>query len=147
MKLQQNDNRFLLEIRRRNCYFLSLHYYIASLTKNKFDFNDINNNYYQFVSLGYMKSNCYILNPCRILSFFGVKRGICFEDKYYKCLKDEFEISEVKIKNIVVSHFMATNNTEVLYDSLYLKDGGQEYLLKSKCVFKKYNLLHICIYC
>ncbi|ETZ17703.1 hypothetical protein BDCR2A_01370 [Borrelia duttonii CR2A] len=136
MKLQQNDNRFLLEIRRWGCYFLSLHYYIASLTKNEFDFNDINNNYYQFIRLGYMRINCYILNPCRILSFFGVKRDVRVEDKDYKCLKDEFEISEVKIRNNIGSHFMATNNIEVLYDSLFLKDRGQEYHLKSKRIFR-----------
>ncbi|ETZ17749.1 hypothetical protein BDCR2A_01340 [Borrelia duttonii CR2A] len=94
-----------------------------------------------------MRTNFYILNLCDILSFFSVKRDVRVEDKDYKRLKDEFKISEVKIKNNIGSHFMATNNTEVLYDSLYLKDGGQEYLLKSKCVFKIYNLLHICIYC
>ncbi|WP_024654539.1 DUF261 domain-containing protein [Borrelia hispanica] len=137
MKLRQTDNRFIEEIRRWGCYFLSLHYYISSLTKNKFDFNDINNNYYQFVSLGYMRINCYILNPCRILSVFGIKRDVRIEDKSYKCLKDEFEISEVNIKNIAGAHFMATNNTEVLYDPLYLKDRGQEYHLKSKSIFRK----------
>ncbi|WP_232212768.1 DUF261 family protein (plasmid) [Borrelia recurrentis] len=103
MKLQQNDNRFLLEIRRWGCYFLSLHYYISSLTKNEFDFNDINN-YYQLVRLDYMRINCYIVNPCRILSFFVIKRDVRVEDKDYKCLKDEFEISEVKIRNNIGSH-------------------------------------------
>ncbi|AHH07142.1 Hypothetical protein BCD_1076 (plasmid) [Borrelia crocidurae DOU] len=32
---------------------------------------------------------------------------------------------------------MATNNTEVLYDPLFLKDRGQEYHLKSKRIFGK----------
>ncbi|AHH07742.1 Hypothetical protein BCD_1676 (plasmid) [Borrelia crocidurae DOU] len=45
-----------------------------------------------------MRINCYILNLCSILSFFGIKRDVRVEDKDYKCLKDEFEISEVKIK-------------------------------------------------
>ncbi|WP_232212787.1 DUF261 family protein (plasmid) [Borrelia recurrentis] len=50
-----------------------------------------------------------------------MKRDVRVEDKDYKCLKDEFEISEVKIKNTVGSYFMATNNTEVLYDPLFFK--------------------------
>ncbi|WP_232212778.1 DUF261 family protein (plasmid) [Borrelia recurrentis] len=84
----------------------------------------MNDNYYQFVSLGYMRINYYILNPCRILSFFVIKRDVSVEDKDYKCLKDEFEIREVNIKNTLGSHFMSTNNTEVLYDPLFLKDRG-----------------------
>ncbi|WP_241766211.1 DUF261 family protein [Borrelia crocidurae] len=51
-----------------------------------------------------------------------MKRDVRVEDQDYKCLKDEFEISEVNIKNNIGSYFMATNNTEVLYDPLFLKD-------------------------
>ncbi|ETZ17486.1 hypothetical protein BDCR2A_01585 [Borrelia duttonii CR2A] len=97
-----------------------------------------------------MRINCYILNLCRILSFFGIKRDVRVEDKDYKYLKDEFEISEVKIKNNIGSHFMATNNTEVLYDPLFLKDRGKiedkNIILNLSVYLEKYNLLHICIY-
>ncbi|AHH07949.1 Hypothetical protein BCD_1883 (plasmid) [Borrelia crocidurae DOU] len=51
-----------------------------------------------------MRTNFYILNLCGILSFFSIKKDVRVEDKDYKRLKDEFEISEVKIKNNIRSH-------------------------------------------
>ncbi|UPA12550.1 DUF261 domain-containing protein [Borrelia venezuelensis] len=135
MRVYQSDSRLVVEIQKWGCYLLSLHYYVSMFTEQNFEFYDINDNYHKFINLGYIKDNCYILNPCKILNYFRIKRCVRYENQHYRCSSGEFEISEVRIKNTPGSHFMATNNTSVLYDSLKLKERGREYHLKSKRVF------------
>ncbi|AHH05539.1 Hypothetical protein BOM_1306 (plasmid) [Borrelia miyamotoi FR64b] len=47
-------------------------------------------------------------------------------------------MSEVKIDRIAGSHFIATNNSIVLYDSLKLKDRGTPYHVTSRRIFRKH---------
>ncbi|AHH11746.1 DUF261 family protein (plasmid) [Borrelia coriaceae] len=137
MCVKQDDSKLVLQIQRWGCYFLSLHYYIANFKKLQFSINDINVNYHKFVDLGYMKCNCFILNPCKILKYYGINSDVRWEHHSYKCKLNEFEISEVKIKGIQGYHFMATNNSLVCYDSLCLDGKGKEYQVTSKRVFNK----------
>ncbi|BDU63463.1 hypothetical protein BOFE_10030 (plasmid) [Candidatus Borrelia fainii] len=137
MQIKQNNPNLILEIQEWGCYFLSLHYYIEKFKKFRFSISDINNNYHTFVKLGYMRSNCYILNPCAVLGRFNINTSIRWEAPTYICLDSEFEVSEVKIKGVPGYHFMATNNGVVLYDSLEFEDRGREYTLTSKRIFKQ----------
>ncbi|ANA43834.1 DUF261 domain-containing protein [Borrelia hermsii] len=138
MKITQNNPKLILEIRQWGCYFLCLHYYIEQFKKLQFSISDINNNYHKFVGLGYIKSNCYILNPCSILQNFGIKTSVRWISHSYRCASHEFEISEVKIKGVSGYHFIATNDSRVLYDSLMLKERGVEYQITSRRVFRKH---------
>ncbi|WP_434757541.1 DUF261 family protein (plasmid) [Borrelia puertoricensis] len=138
MKITQNNPNLVSAIRQWGCYFLSLHYYIERYKKLQFSVLDINKNYHNFVKLGYIRSNCYILNPCAVLKNFDISTSVRWEGLEYKCLDHEFEISEVKIKNTPGYHFIATNLSSVLYDSLALKERGVEYEITSRRIFKKY---------
>ncbi|AOW96175.1 DUF261 family protein [Borrelia miyamotoi] len=139
MNINQNDLRLKLEIQKFGCYLLCLHYYIETHNKNlRFNTFDINDNYHKFVNLGYIKNNCFILNPCRILAHYGIKSDVRWEYKNYVSKSNEFEVSEVKLDKAFGSHFIATNNSEVLYDSLKLKEKGTPYQVTSKRIFRKY---------
>ncbi|WP_215538233.1 DUF261 family protein, partial [Borreliella bavariensis] len=50
--------------------------------------------------------------------------------------ENEFEISEVKIAGVNGSHFLATKDKEILYDSLDLKLNGKIFKATSKRIFK-----------
>ncbi|AHH09991.1 Hypothetical protein BPA_0036400 (plasmid) [Borrelia parkeri SLO] len=138
MKITQNHPNLISAVRQWGCYFLSLHYYIEKYKKLQFSVLDINKNYHNFVKLGYMRNNCYILAPIGIFQNFGISTSVRWEGSAYRCLDGEFEISEVKIKNTPGYYFIATNESSVLYDSLTLKDRGVEYEIISRRIFKKY---------
>nr|WP_025407125.1 DUF261 family protein [Borrelia hermsii] len=138
MKITQNNPNLILAVRQWGCYFLCIHYYIGNFKKLQFSVNDINKNYHNFVKSGCMRSNCYILNPCAVLRRFDISTSVRWENYAYRCLNGEFEMSEVKIKGVLGYHFMATNVSFVLYDSLTLKDRGVEYEITSRRIFKKY---------
>ncbi|WP_346313305.1 DUF261 family protein [Borrelia miyamotoi] len=139
MNIKQNDPKLKQEIQKFGCYLLCLHYYISNHIKTlEFTISDINYNYNKFVNLGYIKSNCFILNPCRILAHYGIKSDVRWEYKNYVSKSNEFEVSEVKLDKAFGSHFIATNNSEVLYDSLKLKEKGTPYQVTSKRIFRKY---------
>ncbi|UPA18528.1 DUF261 domain-containing protein [Borrelia puertoricensis] len=137
MRITQNNPNLVSEVRQWGCYFLSLHYYVSVFKKLQFSVLDINRNYHNFVKSGCMRSNCYILNPCAVLRRFDISASVRWEGPAYRCLDGEFEISEVKIKNTPGYHFIATNLSSVLYDSLSLKERGREYNVTSKRVFRK----------
>ncbi|WP_434757222.1 DUF261 domain-containing protein (plasmid) [Borrelia puertoricensis] len=137
MKITQNNPNLVSEVRQWGCYFLSLHYYVSVFKKLQFSVLDINRNYHNFVKSGCMRSNCYILNPCAVLRRFDISASVRWEGPAYRCLDGEFEISEVKIKNTPGYHFIATNSSSVLYDSLSLRERGREYNVTSKRVFRK----------
>lgn len=91
MRIYQSDSRLLFEIQKWGYYLLSLHYYVSLFTEKNFEFYDINDNYHKFINLGYIKGNCYILNPCKILNHFGITRDVRFENKYYRCNSNELK--------------------------------------------------------
>lgn len=138
MNIIQQDHKLKLEIQKFGCYLLSLHYYISKFKTLEFTVSDINNNYYKFINLGYIKSNCFIVNPCKILMYYGIKSDVRWECNTYISKAGEFEISEVKIKNVIGTHFIATSNFTVLYDSLRLKEKGTPYHITSKRIFIKH---------
>ncbi|AOW96132.1 DUF261 family protein [Borrelia miyamotoi] len=138
MNIKQNEPKLKKEIQKFGCYLLCLHYYISKFKTLEFTISDINYNYNKFVNLGYIKSNCFILNPCRILAHYGIKSDVRWEYKNYVSKSNEFEVSEVKLDKAFGSHFIATNNSEVLYDSLKLKEKGTPYQVTSKRIFRKY---------
>ncbi|AYE37069.1 hypothetical protein DB313_06080 (plasmid) [Borrelia turcica IST7] len=122
----RQDNRQLIScIGKWGCYFLCLHYFISVFKGIEFTVSDININYGKFVCMELIRSNCYILDPCRILKAYGLATSV----------RREFEISEVKIKDLAGYHFMATKNSSVLYDSLALKERGTSYSITSKRIF------------
>ncbi|WP_434757163.1 DUF261 domain-containing protein (plasmid) [Borrelia puertoricensis] len=137
MRITQNNPNLVSEVRQWGCYFLSLHYYVSVFKKLQFSVLDINRNYHNFVKSGCMRSNCYILNPCAVLRRFDISASVRWEGPAYRCLDGEFEISEVKIKNTPGYHFIATDSSSVLYDSLSLRERGREYNVTSKRVFRK----------
>ncbi|WP_434757193.1 DUF261 domain-containing protein (plasmid) [Borrelia puertoricensis] len=137
MRITQNNPNLVSAVRQWGCYFLSLHYYVSVFKKLQFSVLDINRNYHNFVKSGCMRSNCYILNPCAVLRRFDISASVRWEGPAYRCLDGEFEISEVKIKNTPGYHFIATDSSSVLYDSLSLRERGREYNVTSKRVFRK----------
>ncbi|WP_422850483.1 DUF261 family protein, partial [Borreliella afzelii] len=89
-----------------------------------------------FLGLGYIKSNCFIKDPCMILNYYGIKTSVRYESFGYFATANEFEISEVKIAGVNGSHFIATKEKEILYDSLDLKLNGKIFKVTSKRIFK-----------
>ncbi|WP_210365409.1 DUF261 domain-containing protein [Borreliella valaisiana] len=135
-KIKQSNKALHLEIQRWGCYFLCLHYYVSVFKKLEFTIYDINAAYYRFLGFGHIKSNCFILNPCMILNYYGIKSSVRYESFGYFGAVNEFEISEVKIKSVDGSHFIATKEQEILYDSLDLKPRGKVFRVTSKRIFK-----------
>ncbi|WP_418456570.1 DUF261 domain-containing protein [Borreliella lusitaniae] len=135
-KIKQNNRSLLLEIQRWGCYFLCLHYYVSVLKKLEFSVYDINGAYHRFLGLGYIGNNCFIKNPCMILNYYGIKSSGRYESFSYFKASNEFEISEVKIRGVNGFHFIATQDQEILYDSLDLKPRGKEFRVTSKRIFK-----------
>ncbi|WP_418905493.1 DUF261 domain-containing protein (plasmid) [Borreliella turdi] len=135
-KIQQNNRSLRGEIQRWGCYFLCLHYYISVFKKPEFTVFGINSAYYRFLELGYIKSNCFIKDPCMILNYYGIRTSVRYEA--FSCFgaTNEFEISEVNITGVNGTHFIATKEQEILYDSLDLKPRGKVFKLVSKRIFK-----------
>ncbi len=71
-----------------------------------------------------------------ILNYYGIKSSVRYESFGYFGAVNEFEISEVKIKSVDGSHFIATKEQEILYDSLDLKPRGKVFRVTSKRIFK-----------
>ncbi len=92
--------------------------------------------YRRFLGLGYIKSNCFIKNPCMILNYHGIRTSVRYESFGYFAAENKFEISEVKIADVNGSHFIATKEKEILYDSLDLKRNGKIFKVASKRIFK-----------
>ncbi len=84
----------------------------------------------------YPLSNCFIKNPCMILNYYGIRTSVRYESFGYFAAENEFEISEVKIAGVNGSHFLATKEKEILYDSLDLKLNGKIFKVTSKRIFK-----------
>ncbi|WP_418906382.1 DUF261 domain-containing protein [Borreliella tanukii] len=135
-KIKQSNNGLLTEIQKWGCYFLCLHYYTSLFKKLEFNVFDINASYYRFLGLGYIRSNCFIKDPCMILNYYGIRSSARYETSRYFGTANEFEISEVKIKGVAGFHFIATKEQEILYDSLDLKPRGKEFKVTSKRIFK-----------
>ncbi|WP_330529089.1 DUF261 domain-containing protein [Borreliella valaisiana] len=135
-KIKQSNKGLLVEIQKWGCYFLCLHYYTSLFKKLEFNAFDINAAYYRFLGLDYIRSNCFIKNPCLILNYYGIRSIARYETFSYFGAANEFEISEVKIKGVNRFHFIATKEQEILYDSLDLKPLGKEFKVTSKRIFK-----------
>ncbi|WP_418909534.1 DUF261 domain-containing protein (plasmid) [Borreliella sinica] len=135
-KIKQSNKGLIVEIQKWGCYFLCLHYYASVLKKIEFDVFDINAAYYRFLGLDYIRSNCFIKNPCMILNYYGIRSSVRYEAFNYFGTANEFEISEVKIKGVAGFHFIATERQEILYDSLNLKPRGKEFKVTSKRIFR-----------
>lgn len=103
-----------------------------------FDFKakDINLNYRRFLQLGYIRNDCYILNPCKILGFYKIFSRARYEGPLYLPVEGkEFEITEIKLKDQSFTHFIAIDKSKVLYDSLDLKSKGKKFEIISKRIF------------
>ncbi|WP_434757434.1 DUF261 family protein [Borrelia puertoricensis] len=50
----------------------------------RFNINDINKKYHNFVKLGYIRSNCYVLSPCSILQSFDLKTSMLWKSHIYR---------------------------------------------------------------
>ncbi|WP_418457472.1 DUF261 domain-containing protein [Borreliella andersonii] len=135
-KIKQNNRSLRPEIQKWGCYFLCLHYYTSLFKKLEFYVYDINAAYYRFLGLDYIKSNCFIKNPCLILNYYGIRSSVRYESLNYLGVLNEFEISEVKIDKVNGYHFIATKDKEILYDSLDLKPRGKIFKVTSKRIFK-----------
>ncbi|EEF83993.1 DUF261 domain-containing protein [Borreliella spielmanii] len=135
-KIKQNNRSLLGEIQRWGCYFLCLHYYTSVFKNIEFNAFGINVAYRRFLGLGYIKSNCFIKDPCMILNYYGIRTSVRYESFGYFAAANEFEISEVKIAGVNGSHFIATKEKEILYDSLDLKLNGKIFKVTSKRIFK-----------
>ncbi|ACM10369.1 hypothetical protein BBU72A_S0016 (plasmid) [Borreliella burgdorferi 72a] len=116
---------------------MCLQYYTSLFKKLEFNAYEINAGYYKFIGLGYIKSNFFILNPCIILNYYGIRSSVRHESlNYLVGNANEFEISEVKIGKVNRYHFIATKNKEILYDSIDLKPRGKVFKVTSKRIFK-----------
>ncbi|XPC98135.1 DUF261 domain-containing protein (plasmid) [Borreliella japonica] len=135
-KIKQKNKSLLGEIQRWGCYFLCLHYYTSLLKNLEFNVFGINLAYRRFLGLGYIKKNCFINDPCMILNYYGIRTSVRYESSNYFVAANEFEISEVKIEGVNGSHFIATKEKEILYDSLDLKLNGKIFKATSKRIFK-----------
>ncbi len=71
-----------------------------------------------------------------ILNYYGIRTSVRYESFGYFGAANELEISEVKIIGVNGSHFLATKEQEILYDSLDLKPRGKVFKLVSKRIFK-----------
>ncbi|WP_215535948.1 DUF261 domain-containing protein [Borreliella bavariensis] len=134
--MKQNNRSLLGEIQRWGCYCLCLHYYTSVFKNIEFNAFCINVAYRRFLGLGYIKSNCFIKNPCMILNYYGIRTSVRYESFGYFAVANEFEISEVKIMGVNGTHFIVTKEKEILYDSLDLKLNGKLFKVASKRIFK-----------
>lgn len=138
-KILQSNEELFKDIQKSGCYFLSLHYWIFILTGFDFKAKDINLNYQRFLQLGYIRNDCYILNPCKILDFYKIFSKVRYESLLYLPIGDkEFEITEIKVKDQAFTHFVAMDKSKVLYDSLDLKSKGKKFEIISKRIFNYY---------
>ncbi len=70
----QRDPRMREEIKKNGCYLMSLLYLANKLTNVPLSAQLITGDLFDvFVANGWMNANCYILNPERILRYFGVE--------------------------------------------------------------------------
>ncbi|AJA90710.1 BppB (plasmid) [Borreliella chilensis] len=135
-KILQSNGELLKDVQKFGCYFLSLHYWIFVLTGFDFKAKDINVNYQRFLELGYIRNDCYILNPCKILRYYKIFSKVRYESPLYlPIVGKEFEITEIRLTNKDFVHFIAMDNNKVLYDSLDLKSKSKKFKIISKRIF------------
>ncbi|WP_445436299.1 DUF261 family protein [Candidatus Borreliella tachyglossi] len=135
MQLNQEDKRLILEIQKWGCYFLVIHYYISKFAGVVFSFADINSAYKECLAAGIISKNCYIKDATKILRKYGLCTQVRYEGAGYRCAGNEFEVTEVKIAGSCGSHFIATCDDKVCYDSLDLTGNGKAYTVFSKRIF------------
>ncbi|WPM06381.1 DUF261 domain-containing protein (plasmid) [Borreliella sinica] len=135
-KILQNNKDLFKDIQKSGCYFLSLHYWIFTLTGFDFKIKDVNLNYQRFLELGYIRNDCYILNPCKILEYYKIFSKVRHESPLYLPVAGrEFEIAVIKPKDQSFEHFIVMDNNKVLYDSLDLRSKGRKFEIISKRIF------------
>ncbi|MCD2349294.1 DUF261 domain-containing protein [Borreliella americana] len=135
-KILQSNSELFEDVQKSGCYFLSLHYWIFGLTGIDFTTKDVNLNYQRFLELGFIRNDCYILNPCKILSYYRIFSKVRYEGPLYLPKAGiEFEITEIKVKDQGFVHFLVMDNNKVLYDSLDLKAKGKKFQITSKRIF------------
>lgn len=101
------------------CYFLSLVYIAEQEIKKSIDIIDL---YNTCVAKGWMKEDCYILDPAAILSYLIGKKTMFFKVDGTKFTPTKFErvISryENNARGKLYSHFVVGCNGKVIYDPL-----------------------------
>lgn len=129
----QTDSRLKRDIQRYGCYFLSILYLVNKYTGYELDCNKINTLYDNLLELGYIKDNCYIVNPTAIFKHLGL--NATYTDRHeppdYYTGANELEI--LCFQRSGYRHFMVGINGEIAYDPMGNSKGG--YLL-SKRIFK-----------
>ncbi|UGQ16670.1 MULTISPECIES: DUF261 family protein [unclassified Borrelia] len=134
--LEQEDVRFVTPIRKWGCYLLSLHFFVSKFKGLVFKHQHINTAYEEFVARSFIRSNCYIVDPSKVLKWYGILASVRYENISYRSREEEFEITEVKLE-AGSSHFIATQDNNVIYDSLNLDKRGRLYNKFSKRIFTK----------
>lgn len=113
--MQNNVQAKFLEIGRNGCYFLCL-LKIAELTLGKP--LSVIDAYEKFLEKGYIKRNCFVLQPKNILSDLCNKFvAYQWKEANYRPLPDEFIIKRyaIKLDNQELTHFVLfdENDTEI----------------------------------
>lgn len=99
------------EIKNSGCYFYCL---IVAANRNPEEAETL---YNSMIEKGFMKNDCYILDPCKILSELTNQNYKVINSKNYD-QKAEIKIAKWHNSKTGYSHFvLMKNETEVLFDS------------------------------
>lgn len=135
----QWDSRLNREINRYGCYYMSLLWWVNKKTGYQFDPKEILRLYGVFIDREAMEKDCYIKDPCGILSYLGLEvRGVEVVGHSQATEDGQFEVLyfERSSHGRVIPHFTAGDgHGHVTYDpwgeSRTVSDG----VLASKRIF------------
>jgi len=118
------------------CYFMSILYHGSQETAQSFSPSDIRKLKKEAVKKGYMREDCYVLDPDGIFELTGLKTQ--YSDRHespdYTCSIDEIEILYFRWEEY--GHFVAGKMGAVIYDPMGQSNSVQLGTLQSKRIFK-----------
>lgn len=141
--LLQTCKYFKPEVNKYGCYFMALIYLASQKTSKSYGSADINNLYEEFVTRGWMKPTCYIIDPGAILRHLGL--NVDYEGKregHGPACRDEYEIlcfrrSYTKNGKLhTYKHFVTGDGLgHVAYDPMGMSNAVKHGHLESKRIF------------
>lgn len=135
----QRDPRMREEIKKNGCYLMSLLYLANKLANVPLSAELIAGDLFDvFVSSGWMTDECYVLNPDRILRYFGVEAEYTgtHEKPERLCAHDEVEILFFRHPT-AGGHFVVGDGAgHVAYDPWGVSRSATEGTLESKRIFR-----------
>ena len=133
----QRDSRLNADIQARGCYYMSLLFLANKWARHQFDIAEIRRVYEHVVTLGWMREDCYILTPERILGYVELETVyLGHRGPHYLCGERDIEV--LCYQRGGQTHFVTGDGKgHVAYDPWGVSRAVAEGTLVSKRIFRR----------